>query len=228
MSNTRKPKGQALAIGLLVVALAAPALLFVAVFGTRFGAWDAGFGMGVLALRVGRILAYAGLFAALVACLMAFRDRRLLGVAGAALLCAGLTAGGYALQDRRFFEAPRDVTSDPADPPQFARILAADRRLSNAPVTRAAACEGLAPAPTQVAPDIAARALEKAGFTVLGTSPFRVDGRQEGMWFGLTHDVTVRIRPGRTDVRVAARDALPVGDESCRLAKAVVAELTPR
>src|SRR5690606_2126175 len=93
--------------------------------------------------------------------------------------------------------------------------------------SHAQAGAGLEPASTQVAPETAAWALEKAGFTVFGTSPFRVDGRQQSAWFGVTHDVTVRIRPGRTDVRVAGRDSLKIGDEACRLAKAVVAQLTP-
>lgn len=227
MSTTR-PKGHPLAVLLLLAALLAPALLLVAVFGTRLGLWSADFGMGVLALKAGRVLAYLGLAAALVACIMALRERRLLGLAGVALLAAGLTIGGYLVQERRFGEAPRDVATDPTDPPAFARLLAAERRLAGAPDTRPQACEGLAPAPTQVAPETAAWALEKAGFTVLGTAPFRVDGRKEGAWFGLTHDVSIRIRPGRTDVRVAARDSLPVGDEACRLAKAVVEGLTPR
>lgn len=223
---TTRPKLQPLAVLLLLVALLTPGLLLVAVFGTRFALWGADFGMGVLGLKVGRILAYLGLAAALVAVILALKDRRLLGLAGAALLAAVLSVGGYLVQDRRFGEAPRDVATDPSDAPAFARLLSAERRLSGAPDTQPQACEGLAPAPTQVAPETAAWALEKAGFTVLGTAPFRVDGRKEGAWFGLTYDVSIRIRPGRTDVRVAARDSLPVGDEACRLAKAVVAGLT--
>ncbi|WP_313574886.1 DUF1499 domain-containing protein [Brevundimonas sp.] len=226
MSTTR-PKGQSLAVMLLLVALLAPTLLLVAVCGARLGVWSADFSLGVLALKAGRVLAYLGLAAALAACLMALRERRLLGIAGAALAIAGVTLGGYLIQERRFTDAPRDVATDPSEPPAFARILAAERRLAGVPETRPQTCEGLLPAPTQVAPETAAWALEKAGFTVLGTSPFRVDGRKEGAWFGVTHDVTVRIRPGRTDVRVAGRDNLQVGDEACRLAKAVVAALTP-
>lgn len=225
--STQRPKAQPLAVLLLLLSLLSPGLLLGAVFGTRLGLWSADFGMGVLALKAGRLLAYLGLAAALVAVILALRDRRLLGLAGAALLVGGLCIGGYWVQDRRFGEAPRDVATDPTDPPAFARLLTAERRLAKAPQTRPQGCEGLAPAPTQVAPETAAWALEKAGFTVLGTAPFRVDGRKEGAWFGLAHDVSVRIRPGRTDVRVAARDSLPVGDESCRLAKAVVAGLTP-
>lgn len=226
MSNTH-PKGSRLAQLLLAATLLAPVLLLVAVVGTRAQAWSLEFGMGVLGLTVGRILAYLGLAAALAACLLVFRERRLLGIAAAALLIAGVTVGGFAFQERRFSEAPRDVTTDLDEPPAFGRILAAERRLAGAGDSQPQACPGLTAASTQVAPETAAWALEKAGFTVLGTAPFRVDGRKEGAWFGVTHDVTVRIRPGRTDVRVAGRDSLHIGDEACRLAKAVVAELTP-
>ena len=226
MSTTR-PKSQSLAVLLLLVALLAPALLLVAVCGARLGVWSAEFSLGVLALKIGRILAFAGLSAALVACLLAFRERRLAGITGAALAIAGVTVGGYLVQERRFIAAPLDVATDPSDPPAFARILAAERRLAGVTERQPQACEGLTHAPTQVAPETAAWALEKAGFTVLGTAPFRVDGRKEGAWFGLTYDVSVRIRPGRTDVRVAGRDDLEVGDEACRLARAVVAHLAP-
>lgn len=226
MPNSR-PKGGKLAKLLLATALLAPGLLLVASAGTRGELWSPDFGMGVLALTIGRILAYLGLAAALVACLLAFRERRLLGIAGAALLIAGATIAGYVIQERRFTDAPRDVTTDVSEPPVFARSLAAERRLAGTDDSRPQACAGLEAAPTQVAPETAAWALEKAGFTVVGTAPFRVDGRKQGSWYGVTHDVTVRIRPGRTDVRVAGRDSLKIGDEACRLAKAVAAELAP-
>lgn len=222
---TTRPRGQSLAVLLLMAALLTPGLLFVAVFGTRLGLWGVEFGMGVLALKVGRVLAWVGLAAALLACLLALRDRRLLAIAGAALLFAGVTSGGYLTQERRFSSAPRDVATDVADPPPFARILAAERRLAGLTDSTFMACDGLEAVPSQVAPETAAWALEKAGFTVIGTSPFRVDGMNEGFWFGLKHDVTIRIRPGRTDVRVAGRDGLAVGDEACRFARAVVAEM---
>jgi hypothetical protein len=49
----------------------------------------------------------------------------------------------------------------------------------------------------------------------------RVEGERRGFWFGLGHDAVVRIRPGRTDVRVTARTARAQGDEACRRAAAV-------
>jgi hypothetical protein len=61
-------------------------------------------------------------------------------------------------------------------------------------------------------------ALEAAGFTVVGTSPFRIEGTREGFWFGFTHDAVLRSRPGRTVGRVAGREDRPDGGEACRLA----------
>lgn len=55
--STNRPKGQSLAVLLLLVALLAPALLLVAVCGARLGVWSAEFSLGVLALKIGRILA---------------------------------------------------------------------------------------------------------------------------------------------------------------------------
>ncbi|WP_392353606.1 hypothetical protein V8F63_13380 [Brevundimonas sp. LF-1] len=101
MPNSR-PKAGVLAKLLLATALLAPGLLLVASAGTRGELWSTDFGMGVLALTVGRILAYLGLAAALAACLLAFRERRLIGIAGAALLIAGVTIAGYLIQERRF------------------------------------------------------------------------------------------------------------------------------
>ncbi|MNY64682.1 hypothetical protein D3C86_2018270 [compost metagenome] len=60
-----------------------------------------------------------------------------------------------------------------------------------------------------------------------GAAPFRADGAREGFWFGLTYDAAIRIRPGRTDVRVAQREGVRVGDESCRLARAITDGLKP-
>ncbi|MEG0819028.1 MAG: hypothetical protein RSG56_06245 [Brevundimonas sp.] len=69
--------------------------------------------------------------------------------------------------------------------------------------------------------------MSAGGFTVRGAAPFRADGAKEGFWFGLTHDAAIRIRPGRTDVRVAQREGVRVGDEACRLARAITAGLQP-
>ena len=72
---------------------------------------------------------------------------------------------------------------------------------------------------TQVAPASAVWALQEAGFSVQGrVNVGRAAGSHRGFWFGTVHDAVIRIRPGRTDVRVAARDDRAHGGEACRLA----------
>lgn len=211
---------------LLLVVFLTPLLLLVAVFGTRLGVWSAEFGLGTLALQVGRVLAFVSGAAALAGIILAVRaPRRLGGLAVLGLAVAGATLAGVLVQGARFSLAPQDVTTDSAEPPAFSRSVGAERRAAGAPQAAPRSCDGLAFAPTQVTPETASRALTEAGFTVLGSAPFRADGRREGAWFGLTHDAAVRIRPGRTDVRVASRSGVDVGDEACRLARAVAAGL---
>lgn len=211
---------------LTLVALLAPLLVLVAVFGTRLGLWSAGFGLEVLTLKVCRILAFAGLAAALAAVVIAIKDVRRRGLyAAMSLAVAGATVALFLIQERRFaVEADNDVTTDAAEAPAFSRAVLAMRGGQGG---ASVACPGLVAVPRQVAPETAAAALEAAGFTVRGAAPFRADGSKEGFWFGLTHDAAIRIRPGRTDVRVAQREGVPVGDETCRLARAITTGLQP-
>jgi len=217
---------------LTLAAFAAPILVLIAVFGTRFGLWGAEFGLGVLTLKIGRILAFAGLAAALVAVIIALKDMRRGGLyAAVSLVVAGATVALFLVQERRFaVPADNDVTSDVAEAPAFSRAVLAMRGGQGTAGGGGAsvACPGLVSVPRQVAPETAAAALSAAGFTVRGAAPFRADGAQEGFWFGLTYDAAIRIRPGRTDVRVAQREGVKVGDEACRLARTVVMGLTPQ
>ena len=215
---------------LTLAACLAPLLVLVAVFGTRFGLWSAGFGLDVLTLKLGRILAFAGLAAALVAVIIALKDVRRRGLyAAVSLAVAGATVALFLIQERRFaVPADNDVTTDAAEAPAFSRAVVAMRRGQGAGKGGASvACPALVSVPRQVAPETAAAALAAAGFTVRGAAPFRADGAKEGFWFGLTYDAAIRIRPGRTDVRVAQREGVKVGDEACRLAQAVVTGLQP-
>jgi hypothetical protein len=209
-------------------AIAAPLLVLVAVFGTRLGLWSAGFGLEILTLKIGRILAFVGLAAALLAVLMAFKDMRNRGLyAAVALGVAGATVALFLIQERRFaVPADNDVTTDAAETPAFSRAVLAMRG-GQGEASVSVACPGLVSVSRQVAPETAAAALEAAGFIVRGAAPFRADGSKEGSWFGLTYDAAIRIRPGRTDVRVAQREGVKVGDEACRLARAITAELQP-
>lgn len=209
---------------LTLVVFLAPLLVLVAVFGTRFGLWSAEFGLDVLTLKIGRILAFVGLAAALVAVLMAFRDMRRRGLyAVVCLVVAGATVALFLIQAQRFaVPADNDVTTDAAEAPAFSRAVVAMRGGQGAGEGGASvACPDLVSVPRQVAPETAAAALAAAGFTVRGAAPFRADGAKEGFWFGLTYDAAIRIRPGRTDVRVAQREDVRVGDEACRLARAI-------
>ena len=211
---------------LTLAAFAAPILVLVAVFGTRFGLWSAGFGLEVLTLKVGRILAFVGLAAALIAVVVAMKDMKRRGLyAAVSLVVAGAAVTLFAVQGQRFaVPAANDVTTDAAEPPAFSRAVLAMRG-GQGEATASAACPGLISVPRQVAPETAAAALEAAGFIVRGAAPFRADGASEGFWFGLTYDAAIRIRPGRTDVRVAQREGVTVGDEACRLARAIASGL---
>ena len=212
---------------LTLVAFLAPLLVLVAVFGTRFGLWSAGFGLEVLTLKIGRILAFVGLAAALIAVLIAFKDMRRRGLyAAVALVVARRRISLFLIQGPRFaVPADNDVTSDVAEAPAFSRAVLAMR--GGGQGAASVACPGLVAVPRQVAPETAAAALEAAGFTVRGAAPFRADGARQGFWFGLTYDAAIRIRPGRTDVRVAQREGVQVGDEACRLARAITDGLQP-
>jgi hypothetical protein len=215
---------------LTLVAFATPLLVLAAVFGTRLGLWSAGFGLEVLTLKIGRILAFAGLAAALVAVIIAMKDMKRRGLyAAVSLIVAGATIALFLVQERRFaVSAENDVTTDVAEVPAFSRAVVAMRGGQGSGEGGASvACPGLVHVSRQVAPETAAAALSAAGFTVRGAAPFRADGAQEGFWFGLTYDAAIRIRPGRTDVRVAQREGVKVGDEACRLARAITDGLQP-
>lgn len=215
------------AAGLIAGALAGAATVFVAALGTRAGVWDADFALGTLTFVVAPVLTAIGVICAVVLAVWSMRrPRALLLAAIVAVLAVGGTAAGLGLRWQAFHgPAAWDVTSDPTDPPGFSRLLAQRRATDGAAraVSPAGpqACRGAVSTPSQLAPERAAAALEAAGFTVIGSAAFRAEGERRGFWFGLAHDAVVRIRPGRTDVRVTARSARAQGGETCRLAAAL-------
>lgn len=210
-------------VGLLVlVMLAAPLTLVVSIYGTRMGLFDMATGYGRIGLGIVPLLSWIGLGAGVVACLLILRNRSVWPLALGGLLVAAIMVGGVIYQGRSLGAEPRDVTTNPEDPPVFAGRLAQDRRNNGVLEQTPHACEGLAAVDSQMAYESVAWALDKAGVTIMGASFFRVDGWTEGFFYGVQHDVTVRIRPGRTDVRVSARDSLPIGDQACVLAREIV------
>lgn len=212
----------------LAVALAAPLLVFVAALGIRAGVLDLDFGFGVLTLKAAWALAWLGAVAAVLAVVVAIRSPKRAGLlACAAVLAAGATLVVFLLHFARAADRTTgfDVSTNPADPPGYSDQVRARRAAagSDAPV-KAEAC-AVAAVPSQVAPGVAAYGLQQAGFEVLGYGVARADGTRTGFWFGRTHDAVVRIRPGRTDVRVTARAGRYDDGEACRLTREIVAAL---
>lgn len=236
-TTPRQRRSGARVKGLLAVALLAPLVVFIAALGTRFGVWDWRVGHDLLTLRIGWPLALAGGVAALAAAVFALGDLRRSAVfAILAVVAAGATLAGFVRQTE--WGAPwavgPDVGTDQAEPPGYSdRILAARTAAQAVPVDlwrgQPDGCRLGGSIPTQVAPQTAALALERAGFRVIGAGVGRAEGVHEGFWFGFTHDAVIRIRPGQTDVRVTAReDRFEDGHdqgEACRLARAILVGL---
>ncbi|WP_332678095.1 DUF1499 domain-containing protein [Brevundimonas sp.] len=220
--------GQGVAV-LLALSLAAPLLVLVSALLTRAGGLSFETGYDLLTMRIGWWLAIAGAAAALGAVVLALRDVRRLGLmALAAVLAAGGTLGGYVWHNGRQAGAPsEDISTDLAEIPGFGDL--GDQRGNQGPRVTAGveACPGALPVMKQIAPESAIWALEKAGFTIRGAGVARADGTREGFWFGFDHDAVIRIRPGRTDIRVAARDARSHGGDACALVSTISAALQP-
>lgn len=216
----RGAKGGAANWLLIALVMAAPLLVFVAALGTRTGQWSYETGHDLLALRVGPVVAGVGALAALALLIMALRRRASWLIALAAVAVSAATIGVYAWQmSRAGSPPPDDISTDMAEIPGFGSLDA--RRGGDGPERAGGvdACPGARPAMTQVAPQSAAWALQESGFSLEGpVSVGRAAGSHEGFWFGTRHDAVIRIRPGRTDVRVAARDGRPHAGEACRLA----------
>lgn len=216
-------KGQGAVRALLAFSLAAPLLVLAAALGTRSGGLSLETGYDLLTMRVGWWLAIAGALAALAAVVLALRDFRRSGLlAVATVLVGGGTLAGYIWHNGRMAAAPpEDISTDLAEIPGFGDLN--DERRGRGPRATAGveACPGALPMMAQIAPGSAAWALQEAGFTIRGAGVARADGSRESFWFGFDHDAVIRIRPGRTDIRVAARDDRPHGGDACRMASRI-------
>lgn len=198
----------------------APVFVLVAAGGTRFGLWSYETGHDVLMMRIGVVVATMAALAALALLVAAFRRRASAWLAAFALLVAALTLGGLGWHMTRIGSGPPDdISTDTAEVPGFGPL--GDRRGNSGPAETGGAesCPGALPAMTQVAPQTAAWALQESGFSLQrNVTVARAAGTHRGFWFGTVHDAVIRIRPGRTDIRVAARDGHPHAGEACRLA----------
>jgi len=221
---SRKPVPAALP-WLVALTAVAPVLVVAAMAATLFGGVDRTITYDLLTWTVARILAWAGLAAALVAVILALRDVERRGVlAGVALVLAGATIAVFLYQEHQLARpTPRDVVTHVDEPPAFTRLARWHPDASQ--VVGAEACPAARSVPTQVLAQQATSALVDAGFPIVRASTFEVEGVHEGAWFAFPYDAVVRIRPGRTDIRVAARDPRPDGGATCRLMEKIVAGL---
>ena len=219
----RRTPGAGRVQALALLAVAAPVLVLVAALGTRVGAWSVEIGYDLLTMRAGWFLAFFGVAAAVGALVLSFGNFRKSGLlAIAAVLVAGATLGGFIWQKARLSAGSvENVSTDLTEVPGFGDLGDERSGQGPGPAVGAAACPGALPVMRQIAPTAAIYALEQAGFTLRGAGVARADGSQEGFWFGFDHDAVIRIRPGRTDIRVAARDHRPHGGEACRMATAI-------
>lgn len=219
----RRSPGAGRVQALALLSVAAPVLVLLAALGTRLGVWPVGIGHDLLALQAGWFLALFGTAAALGALLLSFGNFRKSGLpALAAVLVAGTTLGGFIWQKARLAAGPvENVSTDLTEVPGFGDLGAARGGQGPGPAVGMEACPGARPVMRQIAPTAAIYALEQAGFTLRGAGVGRADGSREGFWFGFDHDAVIRIRPGRTDIRVAARDHRPHGGEACRMVTAI-------
>nr|WP_314436650.1 DUF1499 domain-containing protein [uncultured Brevundimonas sp.] len=209
----------------LAALAAAPGVLVVAaIAATRFGGLDLSVSYDLLTWTMARALAWVGLAGALVALVLALRDLKGRGVyAVIALILSGATVGGFLWQQNQLSKnTPRDVSTNVEEPPAFGQAADLHR---HSKATDAAACSSARAVPSQVLAQQASSALVDAGFPVTRATTFQVEGVHEGAWFGFAYDAVIRIRPGRTDIRIAARDGRPDGGAACRLAAKITAAL---
>lgn len=201
------------AVGLAVLA---PLLTFGAVLLTRNNIVSLDFGLDVLTLQVAQIVSWGALAFAVLSLVLSLPQFGRLGlVSVAVVLVCGAVSAAFFVQGRAIAVAgPLDVSTDLAEVPAVSGATGVPQ-----------ACENLQPVMTQVAPARATDALQAAGFSITESQLFRARGVRDGFWFGMGHEAVIRIRPGRTDVRVVARYAHTDGGETCRIANQIVAGL---
>ena len=198
------------------LAVAAPLMTFIALLLTRNGIVSLDVGLDVLTLRVAQVVAWFALGFAVLSLAMSLQQFRRLGLISIAIVtvCA-LVSAAFFVQSRSIaVPGPLDVSTDLTEPPAVPGA-------TDAPV----ACPGVQAVMTQVAPEKATEALQAAGFSVTESQLFRSRGVRDGFWFGMGHEAVVRIRPGRTDVRVVARYDHTDGGATCKVAARLVTAL---
>ena len=238
----------------LLAALAAlsPLIVAVAVVAVRMGALDWRTAWELWVWTAAWWLSWLGAAAAVLAVILMLKAPRARW--GWALVAVGLAAATLVVfvqgwRARQSLPPVHEASTDWDEPPQPSSLIRRERGSSSTPVENdpvigaefgapwagrrvaevdAETCRGPRPVMSQLAPESAADALRDAGVRVVSSAPWRVEGIKEGMWFGFTRDVIVRIRPGRTDVRVIGREDRHDQGDACRLLTRVTRELAER
>ena len=202
----------------LAAALAAPAMALGAAVLIRVAPDQADFARDVLIGRTGNLVAWAGLAAAVLALVHAFGNLRRRGlIAVLAVAVAATSVGLYWRQAHA--PGASDVSTNPADPPMNLSEVSSS----------SAGCDGLTPLSSQRTVEEAAYVLQNAGFAITHAGLFDIQGERKAFWFQEAYSADIRIRPGRTDVRVVTRNGRPTdGGAACRLAQTIRDELQPK
>lgn len=218
-------KGRGAVQALTGVAAATPLLVMAAIAGVRGGLLSFETGYDFLTLTVAWGLSFVSAAAGVLAVVLAFRNLRALGLIALAALILGVgSLGGFVWQKGRLAAGPvENVSTDLTEIPGFGDMRPDD--MGQGAAVGVEACPGALPVMTQIAPEGAVWAIQEAGFALRRAGVSRVDGSRDSTWFGFGYDVVIRIRPGRTDIRVAAREPRPHGGEACRLATLVSSKL---
>lgn len=211
-----RARSQALAA--LIAAFIAPVIVVLSAFAARLGLMTVDIALDIFTLAVAQIMAFAAPAVALVVLFMTRGHwKRTAKYGVSALLVSAVTLGMFLYQKQRMaVPTPLDVSTHATDAPRLGLQAGGVRT-----------CDGLKPVETQILPEAATWALQEQGFVITRAGLFEVEGSRQGFWFGRRYDAVVRIRPGRTDLRLATEGQRADGGAVCRQALALAGSLQP-
>lgn len=213
------------------IVMIVPLLVFGACVALRLGLISLSVALDLITLGIAWPLSWLGLIVAIATVWLARGAGKGGWIPAAmAVVAAMLSISVFALHFHKAGAATSrpDVVTNVSDPPAFRSAIMETRRAAGAPALDRwsddrGTCPGATAVMTQVAPGVAGYGLQEAGFQITTLGVARADGVYRGFWFGRTWDAVIRIRPGRTDVRVIARDDRPFDEgEACRLASKII------
>ena len=212
---------------ILVGAVVAAVLLPLGALGSKFGIW--GFQGGFLLLAGGTILALLGLVVGLVAMIVSSK-RGYAEDKPSLLIGMGISALIIALMGVQFYTASsvppiHNISTDIAEPPEFAAVVALRGETSNpleynadqlGPLQREA-YPWVVPLNLDMAPAealaLAERALTDLGLEIVAVDAAAgiVEATATTFWFGFKDDVVVRVKGDGAGSRVDVRSVSRVG-----------------